>query len=644
MKQNPTTEAQLREHIKELESGMDGLWVVDLQGQLQKVNETYCQMSGYSRQELLAMKISELEAKENSAEIAIHIAKIRAESEDRFESVHRRKDGSTFPVEISVQNKAFDGSRLLVSIRDLTARKQAEEALRLMAVIINHMAEGVHLTRQQDGCICYTNPRFDELFGYAPGELLGQHVSVLNMPGDKSPDDVAEDIIATLLQQRYWTGEILNRKKNGEAFWCQASVSSYTHAAYGPIWISVHHDITERKRAQEENRKLEAQLQHKQKLESLGVLAGGIAHDFNNILVAMLGNAQLALAELPPASTIREYLADIESAAQYAAELCRQMLAYSGRGRFIIKTCDLSELVQELTQIMGISISKKAMLTYDFAPNLPAIEVDPTQVRQIVMNLITNASEALGGQSGTIIMRTGVSECDQAYFASCVLNEGLATGRYVYLEVVDSGCGMDADTRAKIFEPFFTTKFTGRGLGMAAVLGIMRTHQGAIQVTSKVGQGTAIRVLFPASNRPVEVAAEPSAPQADRQSQGTVLIVDDEPGVLKIAARVLEGMGLRALTASDGQTAVKVFGQHAAEIACVLLDFTMPDMDGAETLQALRQIRPEAPMVLTSGYSEEEISARFAGQHLAGFIPKPFEIISLKREIQKVLGIGELTC
>ncbi len=268
--------------------------------------------------------------------------------------------------------------------------------------------------------------------------------------------------------------------------------------------LGTAHDITERKRAEENRRKLEAQVQHAQKLESLGVLAGGIAHHFNNLLTGILGNAELALADTSLASPARDRIRDIETTARRAADLTEQMLAYSGRGRFVVGTVSLNETVEEMEYLFEVAVSKNAVLQYDLADDLPAIEADVSQIRQVLMNLVTNASEAIGDSSGVISVSTGAIECDRNYLAETYLDDELPEGAYVYLEVSDTGCGMDEETQSNLFDPFFTTKFTGRGLGLAALLGIVRGHRGAIKVCSEVGRGTTVKVLFPAADRPAE--------------------------------------------------------------------------------------------------------------------------------------------
>jgi len=407
---------------------------------------------------------------------------------------------------------------------------------------------------------------------------------------------------------------------------------------FGIFW-----DITDRKRAEAERKAFEAQVQHAQKLESLGVLAGGIAHDFNNLLLAILGNADLALMDMAPEAPARRNVGEIKKASQRAAELSGQMLAYSGKGRFIVEALDLSAMVEEMTHMLKVSISKKAILKYNFSKNLPAIEADATQVRQVIMNLITNASEAIGDRSGVISISTGAMEVDRAYLQETYLDEDLPEGLYVSLEVADTGCGMPEETQAKLFDPFFTTKFTGRGLGMAAVLGIIRGHRGAIRICSEIGKGTTITVLFPAmrsktSDTDGEGQGDESQIDEAWKCSGTVLLVDDEESVRAIGTRMLQRLGLTVLIACDGREGVDVFREHQDEIACVVLDMIMPHMDGKDAFDELRRISSDVPVIMSSGYDEERITRRFAGKDLAGFIQKPYEFQELRNTMHSVLG------
>jgi len=396
----------------------------------------------------------------------------------------------------------------------------------------------------------------------------------------------------------------------------------------------VLHARLERDLQQRQRKLLENQILHAQKLESLGVLAGGIAHDYNNLLMVILGNASLAHNELPPESPARFSLKEIENAANRAAELTKQLLAYSGKGKFIIEAININFLLEEMEHLLNHTISKKAVLKMRLSENLPRIKADPDQVRQVIMNMVTNSSEALGEKSGTISVTTGVVQADQQYLSGVFLDEGLPSGFYVYLEVCDNGCGMDEEMVSKIFDPFYTTKFTGRGLGLAAVLGIVRSHSGAVKVYSEPGRGTTMKVLFPVaevSEQPAN-AAEKIAPIRSY----TVLVADDEDSVRNVCQLVLEKYNCKVLTAADGVEAVEKFREKKDDIDVVVLDLTMPRMGGDEAFRELRRIDPHVKVVLSSGYSEEETISRFNGKGLAGFIQKPFEPAELYSQIEEV--------
>ena len=382
----------------------------------------------------------------------------------------------------------------------------------------------------------------------------------------------------------------------------------------------------------DERRRSEEQMRNAQKLESLGVLAGGIAHDFNNLLVGVLGNAGLALLELPEDSSARQPIRDIEISAQRAAELTRQMLAYAGRGRFRVEPVDLSSIVEEMSLLLRRVISRQTQLSLRLAGQVPSVVADVTQLRQVVMNLITNASDALGDAAGTVTLETGTVNADRAMLASTYLNEELPPGPYVYLEVSDTGSGMDPATSARIFEPFFTTKFTGRGLGLAAVLGIVRGHKGAISVRSSPGEGTTFRVLLPASTSTVGAADAPTGSVLGHGA-GLVLLVDDEETVRGLARRVLERGGYQVLEAETGEDALSALAEHRDSVRAIVLDLTMPGLGGEATLQKIREENPGLPVIVSSGYVPEDEGT------LAGvpFLAKPYRPSELVDAVKKAM-------
>jgi PAS domain S-box-containing protein len=396
-------------------------------------------------------------------------------------------------------------------------------------------------------------------------------------------------------------------------------------------------DSTERVRTEVARRQWEAQLEHTQRLESLGVLAGGIAHDFNNLLTGVLGSAELALVHLPQDAPARAEVEQIVTAAHRAADLTGQMLAYSGRGTFRVQPLLLPALIREMEPLLRASLPKTCALDFHLGESLPAIEADATQLRQVVMNLIINAGEAIGDAAGVITVRVAVRECHRAYLSGGVFEKEIPEGPYISLEVTDTGCGMSGETQARMFEPFFTTKFTGRGLGLAAVLGIIRGHRGTILVTSEPGRGTRIEALFPPTKRPV-IAPQVSAPVPPAwRGEGTILVVDDEAHVRVVAALALEKTGFTVLTAADGQEAVAVFREHAKTVRAVLLDLTMPHMDGAATMNELRRIKPDVRVVLSSGYTEEDATRHFTDRDLIGFLQKPYGLKDLLAAVRGAL-------
>jgi nitrogen-specific signal transduction histidine kinase/CheY-like chemotaxis protein len=401
-------------------------------------------------------------------------------------------------------------------------------------------------------------------------------------------------------------------------------------------------DITARRNAERERLELEARIQHTQKLESLGVLAGGIAHDFNNILMTILGNADLAMMNLKRGDPAAAFLGEITKAASTASDLARQMLAYSGRSDFQIRPLNLNELVKELTNMMEVSISKKVVIRYRLADQLPPVMADATQIRQIIMNLITNASEAIGERSGYISITTGAVYCDRDYLDSTELSDQMEEKMYVYIEVADTGCGMDDEVKSQLFEPFFTTKYTGRGLGLSSVLGIVRGHSGAIKVYSEPNEGSTFKVLLPVSSSDAQDESDEgrSAESSGWTAEGTVLFADDEDTVLAIGRKMLQQIGFKVISAEDGQRAVELFQKYSGGIDLVILDLTMPHLSGDEVYREIKRIRSDVPVILSSGFSRRDVEHRFAGRHLDGFLQKPYRTEDLIAVIRNVMEPG----
>jgi len=394
----------------------------------------------------------------------------------------------------------------------------------------------------------------------------------------------------------------------------------------------------------------EAQSRHVQKLESIGVLAGGIAHDFNNLLHVILGNADIALSRLAGRSPARGPMEEVIRATMRAADLTRQMLAYSGKGAFVVRNLDLSNEVREMATLLRTAISKQATLVWELETDLPPVKADATQIRQIVMNLITNASDALQNAGGDITLRTGVldrSQLHQPGFASLIGDAERtadSSEEMVYLEVHDTGAGMTPDTLRRIFDPFFSTKFSGRGLGLAAVMGIVRSHQGLIRIRTEPERGTSFQVLFPSVRGKVTKQEKPSAARSEWRGEGTILVVEDEEEVREVAERILQDFGFQTIPAVDGRDALDIMESRGSGMTAILMDLSMPRMGGQEALRQLRQSWPDLPVIMMSGYTEESVAPQFndAGPGVTAFLQKPFFAEDLIGVLRRVLVTAAL--
>jgi PAS domain S-box-containing protein len=484
------------------------------------------------------------------------------------------------------------------------------------------------------------NPRWAEMLGYRMEDVephLRSWEQLLH-PDDRTRAlQVLQDHVEG--KTPVYHNEYRLRHASGGWVWVLSTGRVMARDARGkPVRVcGTHLDITGRREAEERRQRTEAQVWHAQKLESLGVLAGGIAHDFNNLLVGILGNADLALRETPATSRAHEQLKGIQLAARRAGDLCRQMLAYAGQGNLVVEPVGLNEVVDEMLRMLGLSIARSAQLECHLDPRLPPVQADVTQIRQVVMNLIVNASDAMEERSGNITVSTGVCHCTREYLSESSASLDCPEGRYVFFEVRDDGCGMAPDVRARIFDPFFTTKSMGRGLGMAATLGIVRGHQGGINIQSVAGKGTTIRVVLPVleSGAKPALAVEPAI--TEWRGQGLVLVVDDDGIVREVAEQMLHIMGFEVLKAVDGREALRICRRERGRIVCILLDLAMPVMDGVQAYTELRRIDPDVKVLLSSGFSAQEVEERFRGKGLAGFIQKPYELEALQAKLREVL-------
>ncbi|MBI3567187.1 MAG: PAS domain-containing protein [Gemmatimonadetes bacterium] len=561
----------------------------------------------------------------------------------RIEARFRCLDGRERVGELashSVRHRDGGAPFLTVELHDATERVEAIAALReseaRLALALECSGMGLWDWNIESGSLFFSDA-WAAAFGYGDAT---RHHSYDTWRDRVHPDDLPAltEILTHHLRGKsdFFRAEHRLRRADGTWAWIDARGRIVQHGERGAPrrMVGTMYDVTARRQAEEEQRTLETQMLRAQKLESLGVLAGGIAHDFNNLLTTILGNANLARAMVGEESEIADLLADVEAGAVRAAELTRQLLAYAGKGRFVVQPVDLSALVREMTALLHTAVSKRARLDLQLAQHLLTISADPSQMRQVVMNLVTNASDALGDDDGVISIRTGIV---RHYSTPGGRESTSLPDHFVYLDVEDTGVGMDEATRTRMFEPFFTTKRGARGLGLPATRGIVQGHEGTIRVTSAPGHGTTIRLLFPASAvLPVERAPKERAPDAWRGS-GTVLVVDDEEGVRTVAQRLLTRLGFTVLQAVDGVDALHLYESHRNEIVLVVLDLTMPRMGGAETLAELRRRNRTLPVVVTSGYSESELGAPPDGSAAVGFVQKPFARTVLVKALREAL-------
>ena len=547
-----------------------------------------------------------------------------------------KKDGSALWLENQASFLRDEEGRptgILVLTRDISDKRRAEKALRESEKVLRLLAESTStgIFIYQGEKFIYINPAFITITGFSKEELMGGTFWDFVHPEDR---ETVKWRGLSRLERR----EVLARyefkvlTKDGRERWVDFTATVIDYKGK-PAGLGTIYDVTERKRIEEERIEMERKLFHVQKLESLGVLAGGIAHDFNNLLTAVLGYTELSISGIPPDSLAQRYLKEIKKAGSRAADLARQVLAYSGRGRFLIERISIEALLKEMAGLLGASISKKTPLIVEVEEGLPQVEGDITQIRQVLMNLVINASEAITGEKGEIHL--------SAKSVTVPREEGKTAERSVLLEVSDNGCGMSQETLSRIFEPFFTTKFTGRGLGMSAVQGIVRSHRGTINIESTLGVGTRVKILLPVLLENVaEKKAEGEPLREEKILKAKILLVDDEETVLTVGGELLRSLGMEVDVTLSGEDALELFKKEAFDL--VILDLTMPRMDGVETLRRLREIDPEVKVIMTSGYTEQEVFSRLVGRNRTEFLPKPFSLNELSQAIENVLRKGEI--
>lgn len=478
------------------------------------------------------------------------------------------------------------------------------------------------------------------LTGYTAREFVERRVELLQLVEEPERERLRSAVMEAVAHRRSFELEFRLKDREGAIRWVMLRGQGCHDEEGRALYIEgLAIDATAKKLAEDDKAAVERELQEAQRLESIGVLAGGIAHDFNNLLTSVLGNTGLLRLDLPEDSAMQRHLGNIEEASKRAAELCRQMLAYAGKGRFVVSEVDLREVVESTAALLRSSINKKTNLSLAIDPALPRVRADETQLRQVVMNLVINASEALDGKPGDVRVSVRARKGEPSLFQDAVLAPENLAADFLELEVSDTGCGMSKETMARIFDPFFTTKFTGRGLGLSATMGILRSHSGGLRLRSETGRGTSFFVYLPACYSAAMVEEAPAAGALPELPPGSfALVVDDEEGVRDTTADLLAKCGLRVEAAPDGVAAVEMFRRSPSRYDVVLLDLTMPKLSGEETAELLREIRRDVRILFISGYNRRELLDTLEGRDRVSFLQKPFALDALRKELTELLN------
>jgi two-component system, cell cycle sensor histidine kinase and response regulator CckA len=628
-----------------------------LDGVVQTWNSGAERIFGYRSQEIIGRPGSILFTPEDNLQGIPQREALTAAESGRSEDSrwHVRQNGSRFwanGVMVGLRDDEGKVVGLAKIVRDDTERRRSEELLHyqvnLADAITSNAAEGIFLL-DSEGFITFVNPTAVAMFGWSEEELVGEPLH--EKLHCRTPDGLWLSQDECPHMRVLLTGETLRSvedyfgHKDGRILPISCSVAPIRSENLIAGAVLVVRDLTEEKQAESLQRENEEALQEAQKLESIGVLAGGIAHDFNNLLTGIMGNAGLARRAVVAGHSEQatKLLGDVLAASERAADLTRQLLAYAGKGRFVILPVDISKLVSEVSTLIRASISKKITLVIDVPDECRLVEADRAQIQQLVMNLLINGGEAIGDEPGTLTIRVRTEHLTERRERARSEGFTIAPGDYVRIDVTDTGVGMDAETRSRIFEPFFTTKFLGRGLGLSAALGIVRSHRGAIGVRSEPGRGTTFSVLLPVyreARRPGRISGHVGV-EGELQGTGTILVADDEEGIRSLVANILGGAGYNVELAQDGAEAVEQLRRLGESVKLILLDLTMPILGGSEAATEMRRLQPDIPIVAMSGYGDIEVMERFRDVGVDDFLAKPFTPDQLAAKVRDALTPSE---
>jgi len=619
-----------------LQTAMNGYWRFDMQGRLLEVNDAYCRMSGYDRQELLSMSIFDVEVYRTAEEIADHIQIIVEQGKLRFETQHRGKDGAVFDVEVSVQCLAVEERQCMAFIRDITERKRAEQALQESRKQYMDLVEGTTdlITRvDKEGRLVFVNHAANEIYGLAEQDCIGRLAFDFIHPDDRAMTMAAfTDWLKS--DKNVFRHENRQVGIDGQVHLMAWSIRAERDGA-GQIsgFAGTARDVTEKRRDEKERANLENQLYQAQKMESIGQLAGGVAHDFNNMLSVILGHAELALMKSEPSQPIAISLNEICKAAIHSAELTRQLLTFARKQTISPKVLDLNELVTGMFKMLQRLIGENIHIAWHPSPKLWPVKIDPSQFDQILTNLCLNARDAISGP-GTISIQTENDPGD----LDIRLHPEFIPGDYVRLSIRDDGCGMDQDTLDHIFEPFFTTKEigAGTGLGLATVMGAVKQHNGFVYAQSEPGQGTTFEIYLPRVEATLDVEPE-RIERPIRRGSETILVVEDDTMVLQLITAMLEKSGYRVLAAGTTDMAQSLATKETGPIHLLISDVIMPVMNGKELSERLQTLRPEMKVLFMSGYSADIISNHGVVQEGIFLLQKPVTFEPLTNAVRDIL-------
>jgi len=640
-----------REYRLLLDESSDPIFAFYPDGRYRYVNQAFASGVGYDRNAIIGNKIWDIFSKDEADKRFALVKWVFENGQTRIIEVRvPRPDGDRFYVTTVKPIVDSDGAVVTVICisKDITEHKQGEKALQEGKDLLEEIIELSPISMAivtMDGTIEQINRRAIETFGYSPNDIpTMEQWWVLAYPDELYRAEVIAKWMELVGKAIAEKSEIERREyrvtcKDGAV----KTVLIFGIPVTGRVFV-MFDDITERKRAEEERLQLEQQFLQAQKLESLGIMAGGIAHDFNNLLQSILGNMELAVRSLPQDAAPHTYITSAVNSVQAAVHLTNLMLAYVGKGFLAKKVLDLNELVRVNADMLKTTVGSAVSLELSLSPDSPKTMADEAQIQQVIMNLLTNAAESITEQPGFVRLATGLQNCDHTFLAASLLDKKPEPGRYVFLEVSDTGCGMCAETMERLFDPFFTTKFFGRGLGMSAVMGIMKSHNGALFVQSAPGSGTTFKAFFPASDATLPgISPQEKAPSVENSIMtkaplsGVALVVDDERNVLRTCKKMVELCGFTVITARDGIEAVARFREHTEEIDIVLLDLTMPNMDGIAAMNEIYRIRPNVKVILSSGFNKDELNSRITGQAPSCFIRKPYSLTVLETELRRVM-------